>query len=200
MTNMKKILYLVPVLALLVMMGNSVPVNAQTGNPGFRLSIETIKMVNDQTMEFDLKIYSTDAGKPFELALLQAGILVNPAFYEGGKLTAAIVSGSSQLDEQQKPQSIVFVNESNIIKLPSRTLKPLPKDAKPEKRGTIISTDPAGTRICTIRLTNTVAFAKAPANLAFNFAKLPYTTSVSRYIDGINTPLVCNEKNCVVKL
>jgi len=197
---MKNVVRFISLFTLLIMiMSVPTPLDAQTGSFDFRLTIEGIKMVDDRIMEFDLMILDTDAGKPFELALVQAGILVNPALYEGGKLTASIVAGSSQLVEQQQPQSIIFVNESNIIKLPSRTLKPLSKNAKPERRGTIISTKTNGTRICTIRLTNTVSFTKAPANLAFNFAKLPYTTSVSQYIDGINTPLVCNEKNCVVK-
>jgi len=184
---------------LITMMSFATPLTAQTGSLDFRLTIENMKMVNDLTMEFDLIIYDTDVSKPFELALVQAGIMINPAFSEGGVIKASLGEGSSQLIDAQQPQSIVFAKEANIIKLPSRTLKPLLKDAKPERRGTIISTNPAGTRICTIRLTNTVAFTNAPANLAFNFSKLPYPTTVSQYIDGINTPLICNEKNCVVK-
>lgn len=165
----------------------------------FQLLIEKQQLTSDKTFEFDVVLLDTDAGNPFELALLQAGILVNPAFYEGGKVTASIVPGSSALIEEQQPLNILFAQDAHIVKLPSRTLKPLAKDAKPEKRGTIISAKAPGTRICRIRLTNTVPFTKAAAELKFNFQKLPYPTTVSQYIDGFNTPLTCEEKNCTVK-
>lgn len=171
---------------------------AQSANPDFRLVLQNVRTTSATSLEFDLFIYTPNSTS-FELALVQAGILVNPEFYTGGNLTASIVEGSSELNEVQKPQNILFVAETGIIKLPSRTLKPLPKGAKPEKRGTILSSVAPGTRICTIRLTNTVPFSKTPANFRFNFSKLPYPTTVSAYIEGVNTPLTCNDKNCLVK-
>jgi hypothetical protein len=165
----------------------------------YQLIIQNLALTSDKTFEFDLELLDTDPKNPFELALIQAGILVNPAFYEGGKVTASIVPGSSQLIGDQQPVSILFAQDAAVIKLPSKTLKPLPKDAKPERRGTLISAELPGTRICRIKLTNTIPFTKTPASLKFNFQKLPYPTTVSQYIDGINTPLPCNEKNCIVK-
>jgi hypothetical protein len=167
--------------------------------PEFQLIIENQSRTSEKTFEFDIFLCDTDASKPFELALIQAGILVNKAFYEGGKVTASLVPGSSGLDEDQQPIGIMFAQDASIIKLPSRTLKPLPKDAKPEKRGSIILSKVPGTKICRIRLTNTVPFTKAPADLKFNFQKQPYPTTVSQYIDGLNTMLPCNETNCIVK-
>jgi hypothetical protein len=165
---------------------------------GFQLVVENQEITTSKTFEFDLVLYDLDPSTPLELALLQAGIFVNPAFYEGGKVTASIVPGSSALLEAQQPLGVMFAQDAGIIKLPSRTLKPLPKEAKPERRGTLIAKAP-GTRICRILLTNTSSFTKASPELKFNFAKLPYPTTVSQYIDGVNSMQQCDNKNCIVK-
>jgi hypothetical protein len=167
--------------------------------PAFRLSIENVALTTDKTIEFDLYLLETDQDISFELALIQAGIMVNPEIYNGGKVKASILSGSSQLIEAQHPLNILFAQEANIIKLPSRTLKPLPKGTPAIPRGTIISAIAPGTRVCRIKLTNSVAFSKVPIALSFNFARAPYPTSVYQYISGINTPLICNNSNCIVK-
>ena len=187
---------------MLSLLFSSQLITAQTStpDPGYQLILANGTLTSDKTFEFDLLILDTDPSNPFELALLQAGILVSPAFYANGTVTASIVEGSSQLIDEQKPMAIQFAQAAGIVKIPSRTLKPLPKEAKPERRGTIISAKAPGTRICRIKLTNTTAFTKAMPGLAFNFAKLPYQTTVSQYIDGMNTMLPCNEKTCVVKM
>lgn len=184
-------------LLLLLSAGRGYAQSTQDAKPEFRLVLQDIRTPSATSLEFDLYIYSPDK-KPFELALVQAGILLNPQFYAGGAITASIVEGSSELIEEQKPQNILFVAETGIIKLPPRTLKPLAKGAKPEKRGTILASKAPGIRICTIRLMNSVPFTKAPADIRFNFSKMPYPTTVSAYIEGINTPVPCNETNCIV--
>jgi len=165
----------------------------------FRLSIENVKQPTDKTLEFDLYLLDTEPATPFELALIQIGILINPEIYNGGTLKASLVEDNSQLLDVQQPMNILFVQDANVIKLPSRTLKPVAKDAPAGQRGSIISTKAPGTRICKILLTNSVAYAKTPLKLSFNFARIPYPTSVSQYIKGVNTPLECNISNCVVK-
>jgi hypothetical protein len=165
----------------------------------FKLGIMNVKMTSDKTLEFDLYLMDADPATAFELALIQVGIMVNPEIYNGGTLKASIAAGSSQLNESQQPLNILFAQDANIIKLPSRTLKPLAKDAPAGPRGSIISNKAPGTRICKIVLTNTVAFSKVPAKLSFNFSRTPYPTSISQYIAGVNTPITCNESNCVVK-
>jgi hypothetical protein len=177
-------------------------VNAQSTHPkvaDFRVTLQNVKMISDKCLQFDLYILDTDPAEPFELALFQGAVVVNPAFYEGGVVTASVVDGSSQLIDGQNPVRVQFVPESNIVKLPARMVKPLPKDSKTKIRGSIISLKSPGTRICSIQLTNTVAFTKAPANLKFSFTKIPYSTTVSQYLDGINTPIPCDDKNCVIK-
>ncbi|MBK7029631.1 MAG: hypothetical protein IPH45_10640 [Bacteroidales bacterium] len=169
-------------------------------DPAFNLTIQQIILTSDKTLEFDLYLKNLDKKQPFELALLQACILINPAFYEGGEITVSLVEGKSDLNETQKPQAVIFSKETHAIKLPSRTLKPYSKNTGDDKpRGTIISDKGQGTFVCRIKISNTIAFTKAPVNLAFNFSKQPYPTMISRYIEYMNTPLICNEQNCIVK-
>ena len=197
MKNVKISIHLLALLLVVIFLSNNL--NAQTGaGNAFKFSIQNITHKTDNIIEFDLYLLNLSSGNPFELALLQAGILVNPEIYNGGQVKATIIEGSSQLNEGQQPTNTLFAQNANIIKLPSRTLKPLVKDAPATKRGSTISTKEPGSRICTLRLTNTVAFSKAPLNLKFNFERAPYPTSVSQYIAGVNTPLICNPTNCVV--
>jgi hypothetical protein len=171
----------------------------ESASSKFKLSIENVKLTSDKTVEFDLYLLNTEPAATFELALFQAGILVNPDIFNGGTIKASLIDGGSQLIDVQQPLNILFAQETNIIKLPSRTLKPLAKDAPAGPRGSIISSKGEGTRICRIMLTNTMAFSKGPVKLAFNLNKIPYPTSISHYVSGVNTPLNCNENNCIVK-
>jgi hypothetical protein len=169
-------------------------------DPTFQMIIQNVVLASDKTLEFDIYLKSLDKKNPFELALLQSCILINPAFYDGGEISVSLVGGKSELNENQIPQTVIFSRETNAIKLPSRTLKPSSKNTGEDKtRGTIISGKGQGSFVCRIRLNNTIPFTKAPVNLAFNFSKQPYPTMISRYIGGMNTPLTCNEKNCIIK-
>ena len=159
-----------------------------SGGSDFSYTIANDVQVSDKVMEFDLYLLDTDASQSFELASIQAGILVNSAIYNGGTVTASIVAGSSGLLAAQVPSSIAFA--SNCIKLGPRT--------PPQSgNGTIISTSAPGTRICRLRLTNTVAFTPgASAGLTFSFTTSPYATKVSEYISATNTPITCSSANC----
>ena len=198
-TSKQLFVNLVVMLFVLFIASNGYAQLKPAASSDFRLSVQNVAMTTDKTLEFDLFLLDTESATPFELALIQIGILVNPEIYNGGTVKATIVEGSSQLIEAQRPMYILFAQEANIIKLPSRTLKPLAKDAPAGPRGTIISVKEPGTRICKIKLENSVAFSKAPVNLSFNLTRTPYPTSVSQYISGVNTPLPCNAANCIVK-
>lgn len=166
----------------------------------FNLTIQNAVLTSDKTMEFDLYLKSLDPKDPFELALFQACILLDPVFCAGGEIKVTLDSGVSELNENQKPQAVIFSKETNSIKLPSRTLKPATQNTSTDKaRGTIISSKGKGTLLCRIIITNSIAFPKVTKPLSFNFSKQPYPTLVSRYKEGLNTPLTCNEKNCMVK-
>jgi hypothetical protein len=148
-------------------------------------------------IEFDLFLLSMDQSKPIELATVQSGIFVNPDIYNGGTIVASIVEGSSELIDAQKPIGIMFFQSSNIIKVAARMMKLDSKGKLIADHGSIISSKKPGTRVCRIRLTNSVSFAHSPVKLAFCFERNPYPTMVSKYVSGINTPMACNSANCI---
>ncbi|MGV1050481.1 MAG: BACON domain-containing protein, partial [Solirubrobacterales bacterium] len=158
--------------------------------PEFLYTIENDVQTSDRTLEFDLYIKDNDASQPIELANIQAGVTLNPGIYNGGTITLAIVSGSSQLVAAQQPTSVIWVQSQNCIKV-------TPKAPPGPGAGTILSTTSPGTRVCRLRLTNTVAFtASSTANLAFSFTTVPYPTKAFQYIGTVNTAMPCSATNC----
>jgi hypothetical protein len=146
---------------------------------------------NTKQLEFDLLLLDLDASQPFEVQTVQAGILVNPAIYNGGTVTASIIAGTSSLNSFQQPTSITFTQSTNCIKIASKS----PPGCG---GGSIISANPANpTRICRVRLTNTQNFAAVPANLTFCFTTAPYPAKLSYYPPGcVGTTVACAASNC----
>ncbi len=175
-------------ITLLLLLVTGLQVNAQDSN--FNYTIANDVQVTDRILEFDLYLLDTDPGQPFELAAIQAGILVNPGIYNGGTITLAIVPGSSQLNTSQQPTSVIWTQGQNCIKL-------TPKSPPGAGSGTIISQTAPGTKVCRLRITNTNPFTSGSvANLTFNFTTSPYPTKVAQYIGTTNTELACNTSNC----
>jgi hypothetical protein len=170
-----------------------------TKQSDFNCIITNNKYTPDNILEFDLYLLGNDSAVPFELASIQLGILVNPSTYNGGNVNASIVDGSSELNETQRPASIAFSQGSNILKIAARINKSITGTAQIPTRGSIISNNYPGTRVCRIRLTNTKSFNKIPDYLSYNFSKYPYPTTITRYISGINTSVKCDSYNCIVK-
>jgi hypothetical protein len=168
-----------------------------TGNgSSFKMTIMNDRQVSDKVYEFDIYLKASDPKVPFRLATMQAGILVNPVIVNGGVITATILPGTSELDADQQPKNIQFA--SGCIKMFTVFGKLAEHTTQHEVRGSLISSAGSGTKICRIRVTNSVAFGNAPANLAFNFEIKPYPTRVAEYINDINTQELCNALNCVV--
>ncbi len=185
---------LLKALPLLILMVVCLHVNAQQPNSpaassDFSYTIANAVQTDNKTLEFDLYLLDTDAANSFELASVQAGVLVNSAIYNGGTLSVAIVAGTSDLSAAQQPSGPAFTQTQNCIKV-------APKSPPGAGNGTIIATTGQGSRICRLRLTNTVAFAMATANLTFNFTTSPYPTKVFQYISGVNTGITCSATNC----
>jgi len=137
-----------------------------------------VSLMNDvqpspTTFQFDIYVLNTDLANIFELDVYQIGIIVNPGVDNGGTITASIVAGSSQLVAAQQPTTgILYV--SDCIKIPNPGIAAHPN-------GTIISTTAPGTRIATVKLTNTVPFGSVTPNLIFNFTASPYRTAFFAY-------------------
>ena len=193
---MKKILnQMIKVLPFLLAILAVIQVNAQTRYAPYGASDFTFTIANDvqtspTTMEFDLYLLDTDPTESFELASVQAGIIVNSGIYNGGTITISQVPGQSQLVTGQQPTSILWVQATNAIKV-------IPKAPPGAGLGTIISQTVPGTKVCRIKITNTVPFtANSTANLTFNFTTTPYPTKVAQYIGGLNTQLACSATNC----
>ena len=165
-------------------------VKAQTSPPTFNFTIANDVQVSDRILEFDLYLVNTsNPAASFELGGIQAGILVNPAIYNGGTISVSIVPGSSQLNIFQAPSNVVWAQDQNTIKLTAKA----PPGAG---NGTIISTTAPGMKVCRLQITNTVPFGQSTADLTFNFTTIPYPTKVAAYIAGVNTLLTSDASNC----
>jgi len=154
-------------------------------------TITNVTLVSDRVLEFDLYLKNTDASQPFELSIIQAGILVNSEIINGGNVTAMVVKGFSDLVGPQQPTIALFVKgpTTSIIKLAAK-IGPGPGN------GTIIKTTDQGTRICRLRITNSVPFAKARPNLTFSFNSVPYATKVFQYVGRVSTQITTSSSNC----
>jgi len=151
--------------------------NAQTApEDAIVYTIANDVQVNPRQLEFDLLLWDSIPSEVFQEATVQAGIQLNPAIYNGGTITCAIIVGTSTLNATQQPTSIAVAQSANIIKLASK--------APPGcGNGTQISQDPNNrTRVCRIRLTNTADFtSNTHANLTFCFTTVPYPSKISYY-------------------
>jgi len=164
---------------------------ATTALSDYVFTIENEAQVSDRILEFDLYLLDTDPSQVFELGLIQAGIIVNPLIYNGGTITVTRNVGSSQMVPTNVPPNVVWRQDQNAIKLVPNAGGTIPG------AGTIISTVAPGTRLCRLRITNTVAFSSGvKANLMHNFTTVPYPTSVSMFQGTINVMLVSDVTNC----
>ncbi|MHC1774646.1 MAG: hypothetical protein AB9834_04455 [Lentimicrobium sp.] len=150
-------------------------------DPTYTASLENDMMTAPDIYEFDIYLARTGT-TPLELANFQAAILVDPDFVNGGAVTASIVPGSSELNAVQQPQSITFSGAQSCIKIapmaPPRTL--LPGTQTSVTNGTIISSE--GTKVCRVRLNNSVPFGTTQLNPVWNFTLQPYRTLVTAYV------------------
>lgn len=201
---MKPHFFSFPLMSVLLLISLIVPsgYTQDTKSPAvvdnIRFTIENDVQVSDYSLEFDLYIKDLDITEPFDLQTVQAGILINSAI-SSGTLTSSVVPGYSDLPIGMQP-----LNTTITPGTPNSTFK---MSGGPGcGNGTIISTginppypDPLGTKVCRIRLTNSVAFAYAQPNLTFNFTTTPYPTKVFQFYGTpcSSTELTANSSNCV---
>ena len=162
--------------------------------PEFNYTIVNDVQTSDKTLEFDLYLLDTQPSIPLELSIIQAGILVNNGITGGGTITVSILSGSSELLAAQQPTVITWATGS-----PNACIKIAPKTGPGCGNGTVISTTGQGTRICRVRIANSIPFASgSQANMAFNFPVSPYATRVFQYsgIPCASNIMTTNSTNC----
>ena len=141
--------------------------------PSYQCSLTNDSLLTATVYEFDICLKNTSA-TTFELGNFQAGIVLNSLILNGGSLNAEILPGSSELNSNQQPAAVVFSASDNCLKI-------APKSPPSFNGGTLIRSAGAGSRICRMRLTNTMPFGPAKPNLAFNFSVFPYNTVVSAF-------------------
>jgi hypothetical protein len=140
----------------------------------YTYTIRNDMQTSDRTMEFDLYLLNTNAAVPIEISLAQAGIIINPDLKNGGTITASFVAGASQMVAAQVPTAITFASATNCIKIAAKSIPSCGS-------GTVLSTTAPGTRLCRVKLTNTVAWGQVKPNLAFNFTATPYNTFIGKF-------------------
>jgi len=174
---------------IVLLLTNISPITWKANAQNYRFTIENEVQISDRILDFELYLLNINSSRPFELSGVQAGILVNPAIYNGGTLTVEIQDNSSELSSFQTPTSVIWSADQNAIKL-------TPKMPPGAGNGTIIGTSAPGTRVCRLRIINTAPFANATADLSFSFTTVPYPTKVAEYISGVNTQLISDNTYC----
>ena len=177
-----------------ILLSGLFPLFIAAQNPTYTLDLRNDAQVSSTVYEFDIYLLRTGA-IPFEYASGQYGVLVNSLIKNSGSITASIVAGSSDpilSASNQNPTSIGFNNTSNVIMIGART----PPGAG---NGAIISNVSPGTRICRVRLTNTVAFGQFQPNLTWTTTTI-YPTQMFAYVGGTNTSILNYSSHTVIYL
>ncbi len=150
---------------------------AKQAVPTFTYTIANQTLVSDKVLEFDVYLLNTNPLVKFEASGVQLCVTINPAILNGGTITPSVVPGTSDMVASQVPTSLQFDN-ANVV-------GPMLKVAVTNSTmgsSTVISGTAPGTRVCRFRLTNSVAFASAKANLQHRLV-LPVYRSLLSYWD-----------------
>lgn len=138
-------------------------------------------MPNPSTYEWDIYVQRTD-GTVTGYATGQYVFQYNAAIVNGGTLSLSIVPGSSELaNPVQIPQ------KGTVTSTELRVQAPPPPGYT---NGSWLAMSNPGTRICRVRLTNTVPFSSVSPNLTWKTSGSPPITLMMGYIANANTVLV----------
>ena len=159
-------------LIFIILIGINVEMKAQT--PVFKYELRNDTLISPTQYKFDIYLLAANTGD-FSLYQCQAGIIYNGTeIKNGGTISGAIVSGSSQFPSGYQPT--VNLGTANCIKILTT--------GAPEGSNIISNVFP-GTRLCTVKLTNTQPFTPGKKiNLSWCFKTSPYPTKVFAWISG----------------
>ena len=160
--------------------------------PSFTFTIQNEVQTSDRTLEYDGYILSTDPSTVLEVCNTDFAVTFNTAMLNGGTITAALVSGSSQMSASQQP-TVKVLSTGGVT-----TVYAYSYSISGKGTGTTISSTAPGTRFCRIKVTNTVPFASVTANLAHHLLGVPAETTLGYYdqIDGGEYDLDINSSTC----
>jgi hypothetical protein len=153
-------------------------------NPSYTLTLTNDQQVDNKNYEFDIYLLRTGPNS-FEYANnSQYFININPAVINGGTLTFTIVSGTSELNAAQQilGSKVSFDNVNNRLRIASHS-------PSGDGTGTIIANSGFGTRLGRFRVTNTVTFAAAQANLSWYNGPTGFFTKMFAYVGSSNVEI-----------
>jgi len=153
--------------------------------PTYSCEIRNGSFAAANTFEFD--IYLTQVGSTqFEMAAFNTGVLLNTGFVNGGTIVPSLIGGSEFL-ASQVPTQVAYDASFRCVKLAPQ--KPPRNYTTGITSGTIIS-NTTGTRVCRIRLTNSVNFGVDPLNYSWSMNAQPYHTVVAAFVPNSPSPKV----------
>lgn len=155
--------------------------------PNFICEILNEHKEDSRNIVFDVYLRNTSPGglPVYEYGMFQMGLLFNPKIINGGSLSATFVEGFSDLNPAQQflPANL------SIMTSMGHSIRVSVQWPGAPGNGTIISSVQPGTRVCRIRLSNTVDFADVNLNLAWSFALATSRTGAWAFINGLLTDI-----------
>jgi hypothetical protein len=170
--------------AMLILVGLIAPISySQT--PTYTMTLANDAQVSATEYQFDIYLLRTGS-TPFELALVQMGILYNDAVRNNGTLTCSYVANSTDpaivSSGQQNTFNSSTTSTAGILRIIGHLASGGPGS------GAIISNVAPGTKIGRLRIVNSVSFAPSSFGALWSFAT-PYITKVFAYVSSTNTDI-----------
>jgi hypothetical protein len=157
--------------AIILLMLTFLNVKAQV--PTWTMELRNDVQTSDRVFTVDVYLLHTGGAPVMELANFQCGISYNSAILNGGVITPTIIAGD--LPASMTPSSIqVAISGSNYF------IRIAPRTPPGTGNGYIVSAIAPGTKLMSIRLTNSVAFGNASPNFTWLYAA-PYPSRLSYY-------------------
>lgn len=148
--------------------------------PTYLCELRNDRQPNARTYEFDIYLLSTGI-KDFLFTNMQLGINLNAAARNDGIITVSFFGESSELGDMQKPTAnkFSFTSTKNSINITAMRGPGLEYCTRISKKG-------YGTKVGTVRLTNSVDFGSVRPDLSWGWAlaDVNVITKVSAYVDG----------------
>jgi hypothetical protein len=170
------------ILFVLIMTGLYVPVS-YSQNPTFTVTLTNDQQPDASHYQFDVYILRTGSNS-FELSGSQFSFIFNTGILNSGTLTAAWDMSATGLNSGNSPLPAPNTATAGVIKCGSK----IPPGAG---SGTIISNTGLGTKIGTLKLSNTASFLSS-GKLGVDFLTIgqnAYYTKISAYVAGSNVEL-----------
>jgi hypothetical protein len=167
-------------LFVLILTGLYVPVS-YSQNPTFTVTLTNDLQTDASHYQFDVYLLRTGSNS-FELSGSQFSFSYNTAVINSGTLTAAWDMSTTGLNSGNSPLPTPGIT-SGVIKCGSKAPPGI-------GNGTIISNTGLGTKIGTLKLTNTNSFSSGSLGVNFLIAgQNAFYTKLSAYVAGLNVEL-----------